>query len=141
MALLRKLQGQQSVVSDGGNLDILGVAEQGGEVAILVLFVRLGRVIGSKAFFPRIPLEESRKQALSAFILQYYLNPLHSEEPIERIVTSHSLPDKESVQSALQASLNRKIMITDRKHAPYRQWQTMADTNSSYALSQHLAKQ
>ena len=66
---------------------------------------------------------------------------MHSEEPIERIVTSHPLAEKESIQTALQTSLQRKIIITDSQHAPYRQWQIMADTNASYSLSQHLAKQ
>lgn len=141
IALLRKLQGQQSMVSEEGNVDILGMAAQADNVAIVVVFVRHGRVIGNKAFFPRIPLEEGRKQALPTFILQYYLNPLHGEDPIERIVTSQSLTDKEALQTALQESLQRKIIITDRKQAIFRQWQMMADTNASYALSQHLAKQ
>ena len=50
------------MVCDGGNIDILGVAVQGEEVAVLVLFIRNGRMIGNKAFFHRIPLDEARNK-------------------------------------------------------------------------------
>lgn len=140
IALLRKLQGQQSMVSDGGNIDILGMAALGEDVAVVVVFVRHGRVIGNKAFFPRVPLEEGLKQVLPSFILQYYLNPLHGEDPIERIVSSKKVEDKEALQGALEARLQRNILITDRKQAVFRHWQAMADINAAYALSQHQAK-
>lgn len=140
IGLLRKIQEQQSMVSDKGNLDIIGIAEQAGEVAIVVMFVRNGRLLGNKAFFPQMPLEAERAEVLSAFIPQYYLNPLHGEEPIERIIMSQPLADKEWIQNALQETLQTKIIITDRKQANYKQWQAMADTNASFVLSQHLAK-
>jgi len=140
IALLRKIQEQQSVISDHGNIDILGIAEQLGEVAIVVMFVRNGRLLGNKTFFPQMPLSSSKQEVLSAFIPQYYLNPLHGEDPVEHIVVSHPLSDKEWIQNALQETLQRKIGITDRKQAIYKQWQEMADTNAGYILSQHLAK-
>lgn len=140
IALLRKIQEQQSVVSDAGNIDILGVAEQLGQIAIVVMFVRHGRLLGNKAFFPQMPLSTEPAQALAAFIPQYYFNPIHNEECIERIVVSQPLVDKNWIENALSEALNRKIVITDRKLSLYKQWQKMADTNASFALSQHLAK-
>ncbi len=140
ISLLRKVQEQQTIVSDHGNIDILGAAEQMGEIVIVVMFVRNGRLLGNKAFFPKLPLGSNIKEALSAFIPQYYFNPVHGEEPIERIVVSYPLPDKEWIQNGLAEALQREIIITDRKLALYKQWQNMADTNASYALSQHLAK-
>ena len=140
VALLRKIQEQQSIVSDSGNIDILGAAEQMGQIAIVVMFVRNGRLLGNKAFFPQMPLAANLADALEAFIPQYYFNPVHHEDHIERIVVSQILPDKEWIQNALTESFGHKLIITDRKLAPYKQWQKMADTNASFALSQHLAK-
>jgi excinuclease ABC subunit C len=140
IALLRKVQEQQAMVSEAGNIDVLGVAIQADEAAVVVMFVRNGRVLGNKVFFPKMPLTASREEVLAAFIPQYYLNPQHSEEPIERIVVSQPLADKEWLQEALQKILQRKIAISDRKQAIYKQWQKMVDTNASYMLSQHLAK-
>lgn len=140
--LLRTLQEQQSIVSDSGNIDVIGVAQQKDAIAITVIFIRNGRLLGNKSFFPHTPFSEHLKEeALSAFIPQYYLNPLHGEESVQCIVVSRTLPDKEWIQNALEENLQRKITITDRKQALYKQWQTMADTNAAYALSHHLAKQ
>ena len=140
IGLLRKIQEQQSVVSDSGNIDILGAAEQLGQIAIVVMFVRHGRLLGNKAFFPQLALSADLAQALEAFIPQYYFNPVHNEERIERIVVSQQLSDKDWIENALSEALKRKIVITDRKLPIYKQWQKMADTNASFALSQHLAK-
>ncbi|MBS0351735.1 MAG: excinuclease ABC subunit UvrC, partial [Proteobacteria bacterium] len=140
IALLRKIQEQQSVVSDHGNIDILGASEQMNEIAIVVMYIRNGRLIGNKAFFPKITLTANLAEAISAFIPQYYFNAIHREEPVERIVVSRALPDKIWIENALNEILDRKITITDRKLPLFKQWQNMADTNASYALSQHLAK-
>ncbi len=140
ISLLRKIQEQQSMVSDSGNIDILGAAEQMGQVAIVVMFVRNGRLLGNKAFFPQTPPSSKIEEVLSAFIPQYYLNPIHRDEPIDRIVSTHTLTDKEWIQNALSELLQKKISITDRKLAIYKQWQKMADTNAGFVLSQHLAK-
>lgn len=140
IGLLRKIQEQQSMVSDSGNVDILGAATQLGQIAIVVMFVRNGHLLGNKAFFPQMPLSTDLAEALAAFIPQYYFNPIHREERIERIVVSRPLLDKDWIENALNEALNRKITITDRKLPAYKQWQKMADTNASFALSQHLAK-
>lgn len=140
IATLRKIQEQQSMVSDDGHIDILGISTSMNEIAIAVLFVRHGRLIGHKTFFPKTLLVFQAAEALSAFIPQYYLNPMHNEEPIERIITIHRLPDKEWIQNALAESLQHKIMITDRKMSQFKQWQTMADNNAEFALRQHLVQ-
>lgn len=140
IATLRKIQEQQSMVSDDGHIDILGISTSMNEIAIAVLFVRHGRLIGHKTFFPKTLLAFKAAEALSAFIPQYYLNPMHNEEPIERIITTHRLPDKEWMQNALEESLHHKITITDRKMRQFKQWQSMADNNAEFALRQHLVQ-
>lgn len=139
IALLRKVQEQQAMVSDKGNIDVIGLAQQLDSVAIAVMFIRNGRVIGNKTFFPQMPLHSSPGEVLSAFIPQYYLNPLHGEEPIDKVVVSQRLPEKNWIENALQENLKRKISITDKKDALYKQWLTMAETNANYMLNQHLA--
>ncbi|MEH6445883.1 MAG: excinuclease ABC subunit UvrC, partial [Oceanospirillaceae bacterium] len=49
---LQHTQEQQSVIGGDGNADIIGCAIQHGAVCIYQMFVRGGRVIGSKALFP-----------------------------------------------------------------------------------------
>ncbi len=137
---IRKLQAKQSITCDQGNVDVLGVATKLGRVAIAVLFVRAGRVIGHKTFFPNVPADTDASAALEAFIPQYYLSSLRGEDIVDRIVLSESLPDKVWIQNALQEKLAHKIIISDRKHRKYSHWQTMAKTNAVFALAQRLSE-
>ena len=46
------------------------------ESCVHVLSVRNGRLIGSKSFFPNVPEGAANTEILSAFLTQYYLNPI-----------------------------------------------------------------
>lgn len=139
IAQLRRLQKQQSIIGDDGNIDIIGVSQAMGQIGMVLLFIRGGRLIGDRAFFPNVPPDTSMPTALSAFITQYYLSPLRHDDIPERIVTSERFEDRAWVQSALSAALKRKIVITDHQRAPYTAWQQMAKENASHALGHHLA--
>ncbi len=136
---LRRLQKQQFMMRDNGNIDVIGVSESMGYVGFVVIFIRAGRVIGSKPFFPNMPRDTNKQDALTAFVSQYYLSPLHHDDLPERIVLSEILEDRLWIQNALSDVLQHKFTISDTKRAPYKQWQHMAAVNASEALTQHLA--
>ena len=140
IARLRQLQTKQYITGDKGDIDIIGVAEKMGDVAISMLFIRSGRLIGHKAFFPNIPMNMDVKTALSEFIPQYYLSPLRGEAIVERIVLSEPIADRVWIQQALQEKLGKKLIISDRKLEQYRRWQSLAQSNAKFALAQHLAE-
>ena len=74
---LRKIQEEQYVANQGNDADILAAELQQPYVCVHVIYVRAGRIIGSKAFYPRFKLAESAADVLCAFISQNYL----SEQP------------------------------------------------------------
>ena len=140
IATLRKLLAQQYIVGDTGNIDILGITIDKGHAAICVLFIRGGRLLGHRSFFPQIPSETNMSQVLSAFIPQYYLHPIHEEQPLERIITSCQVEDKVWLEEALVEIFKRKIKITDHARSEqFQRWQQMAYTNAKQALTTHLA--
>ena len=136
---LRQLQKQQFIINGKGNVDVIGAAELDGEVGLVILFIRSGRIIGHKAFFPIMPRGTDLSTALVEFIPQYYLSPLRNGDIPERIVMSERLTDRLWIQGALVTGLNRKLVISDQKRTPYRQWQHMAVLNAKQALSRHLS--
>ena len=138
---LRQLQTKQVITGDQGDIDIIGLAQQQGKTAVAVLFVRSGRLIGNKAYFPNVPADTEPGQVLAAFIPQFYLSPLRGEQMVEQIVLSDKLPDKTWIQNALYEELRQKIKITDQRIPGYRQWQSLAQSNAKYALASHLAQQ
>ncbi len=137
---LRRLQQQQVITGDSGDIDVLGVAEKMGQIAFTFLYIRGGRLIGNKTFFPKIPAQTDAQAALSAFIPQYYLNPVRAGNIPQRLILSVSLSDRQWIQDALQNELKCKLHISDRKLARYKQWQVMATTNAAHALAQHLSE-
>lgn len=137
---MRRLSTTQYITGDQGDVDVMGIAQKMGQISISILFIRGGRLIGHRAFFPNTPPDTSISDALSEFIPQYYLSPLRGDQVVQRIVTSEKLADREWVQSALQAQLESKIVITDRHGAKFKQWQTLSQKNAELALAQHLSE-
>jgi excinuclease ABC subunit C len=137
---MRRLSTTQYITGDQGDVDVMGIAQKMGQIAVSILFIRGGRLIGHRAFFPNTPPDTTMSDALAEFIPQYYLSPLRGEKAVQRIVTSEKLVDREWIQSALQTQLESKIVITDRHGEKFKQWQTLSRKNAELALEQHLSE-
>lgn len=136
---LRKLQETQCITGSENNLDVIGVALAHGVAAVSVVFVRQGRIIGQRIYFPQIGIADDISQILSAFIIQYYLHRQREDDVIDKIVLSDKLADKAALQELLEQHFGHKLTITDFRGALYRQWQQMAKTNAQHGLANHLA--
>jgi excinuclease ABC subunit C len=139
IAQLRRLQKQQFIIGHQGNIDIIGVSESMGQMGFAVMFIRGGRLIGYRAFFPNVPPGTDLQTALAAFISQYYLNPLRVHDVPERMILGERLSDRRWIKNALSSALAQKIIIIDSHRAPYIAWQRMAKENATQALVQQLA--
>jgi excinuclease ABC subunit C len=137
---LRKLQATQFITGGKGNIDIFGAAEKMGDIAIAIVSIRHGQMIGHKTFFPNLPPDTSIEEAFGAFIPQYYFNPVRQSQAIDRIVLSHKMTDKTWIQSALQEILHADIQIMDRQTPAFREWQSIATSNAIDALTQHQSE-
>ena len=135
---LRRLQESQCVSGQKGNVDVVGVAIQLGVAAVSVLFVRQGRVIGQRLYFPQMGIADTVPAVLSSFLLQYYLQQPRDQDKIEKIVLSDQLPNHIDIATALSESIGYRVHVTDFKGAVYRQWQAMAKTNAQHALTQRM---
>ena len=59
---------------EGGDLDVIAVASEGGLACVQVFFIRGGRNLGNKAFFPKHTEDAEPADILAAFIPQFYLH-------------------------------------------------------------------
>jgi excinuclease ABC subunit C len=137
---LRQLQQQQFVTDGKGDIDIFGVVQQTGKIAIAVVSIRNGQLIGHKTYFPETVESVSIEESLSAFVPQYYFNPMRESQPIDRIVLSHVIADRSWIQSALQEMWGSKVIVSDRKTVALREWIAIAVTNAESELSQQIEK-
>lgn len=138
MMQLRRLQETQCVSGKSGNLDVIAVSIEQGRAAVNVVFVRQGRVIGQRVFYPRLGVNHTVEVILEAFLLQYYLDPQRQQDRIEKIILSDKLSSKPSVEAALTEQWGRQVTVSDFRGALYRQWQSLAKTNAQHELRNYL---
>ncbi|PKM04908.1 MAG: excinuclease ABC subunit C [Gammaproteobacteria bacterium HGW-Gammaproteobacteria-6] len=138
MALVRRVQDQQSMDTEQGNVDVIAAAVTPGGACVHVLMVRQGRVLGSRNHFPKVPIEQSCGDVLAAFLPQYYLGGGERELPAEIIVNADH-EDLPVITSALSQARGHNLAITHRVRGTRSRWQSMAVTNADLALSAMLA--
>jgi excinuclease ABC subunit C len=136
---LRKIQEQQYVVGNQGDIDIMVAVKSPGGVCVLVMFIRGGRMLGNKTFFPSTRLNEDEAAVLAAFLPQFYLAENSSREIPKDIVVNSKLEDKSLFTDALSDRANRKISVGDNVRGHRQRWVNIAVTSAEQALGSHLA--
>ena len=134
---LQKVQEQQYVSGMQGDADVIACAIKPGGVCVHMLFVRGGRIIGSKAYHPKVSIEESEAEILSAFIAQWYLSG--QRDIPAYVITSAGLDDKDCIEEALAEARSKKVTLTDTVRGERAGWQKLAYTNAEQQLNSYLA--
>ncbi|WP_066964275.1 excinuclease ABC subunit UvrC [Microbulbifer sp. Q7] len=136
---LRRLQSDQVAESGGADVDVLGVATSGGICCVHVLFVRQGRILGSRSYYPSEKLGLDDAALLSAFIPQFYLGT--SRELPRQILVSEPLDDLEALQQALTKQAGKDIQVVHRLRGNRATWVEMAQQAASQNLQSRTASQ
>ena len=136
---LRKVQEQQHVVGGAGDVDVMAAVQSSGVACLLVMFIRDGRLLGNKTFFPKIKLDENAGALVSAFVPQFYLSSQKSKDVPSEIIVNAKLADKAVLQEALSEQSGRKVLLSDSVRSQKRRWLDMAETNAEQSLGVHLS--
>lgn len=131
---LRRIQERQYVSSMQGDSDVLAAIVRDGIAVVEVSFVRGGRHLGSKAYFPKGSTDISAAELLEAFIPQYYLG---KDVPAE-ILLSHEVEGAALLQEVLQTESGHKVSLRKPQRGHATRWLQMAKTNAEISLIQRL---
>lgn len=71
MLAIQKVQEKQRMVTQRGDLDVVGLATDGPMVCVQILFIRSGRLLGRENYFVHNE-GDTEQQVMSDFIKQYY---------------------------------------------------------------------
>ncbi|MGP3789748.1 excinuclease ABC subunit UvrC [Pseudomonas sp. B392_1p] len=138
VAILRRVQDQQSMEGGTGDVDVVAAIINPGGACVHLISVRGGRVLGSKNFFPQVAIEEESGAVLAAFLAQYYLANSERDLPSELIVnTQHE--DFPVLLAAIVELRGRELSISYRVRGNRARWQQLAVTNAEQALTSRLA--
>lgn len=138
IALLRRVQDQQSMEGGTGDVDVVAAMVSPGGACVHLITVRGGRVLGSKNFFPQVAIEEAAADVLAAFLAQYYLGSSERDLPNELIVNCEH-EDFATLVAAIAEVRGRELSISHRVRGTRARWQQLAVTNAEQALAARLA--
>lgn len=108
--MIRQIQADQSIEKGSGSLDVISATLDGDEACVHMLYVRQGRIIGSRSFFPKVQLQESSAEMLETFLAQHYLTGPEARVPAELLVSAEFEGIK-TIEEALREHCKRKISI------------------------------
>ncbi|MEL6116609.1 excinuclease ABC subunit UvrC [Photobacterium sp. SP02] len=137
---LRRIQEQQFVSQDSDDdLDVIGVAHDKGMACIHALFIRQGKVLGSRSYFPRMPAETDMNEVITSFISQFYFNQAEGRTIPSVILVSESLGDEQAALSAaLTEVAGRKVELRSQARGYRARYLKLAQTNALTALTSKL---
>lgn len=137
---LRRIQEQQYVVSSGGDIDVVYAEQSPSGLCVLVMFIRKGRMLGNKTFYPNNRLDQGLGEVLTAFLAQFYLNDGKTLDLPDEIVVNALLSDKSLLVDTLSELKGKKIAVKDRVRGTRARWLEIASNTAQQALGSHVAK-
>lgn len=136
---IRRVQEQQYVTSEGGEVDVFGVALEATTACIQVVYVRGGRVIGNQSFFQNTKGEDQLNAILNEFLPQYYLGSRNGRDLPKEIIAPLEIESAAALVEAIEQSDDCKIKFLHSVRSHRAGWQKIAMTNAQENLISYMA--
>lgn len=136
---LRKVQERQWVAGTQDEMDIFGFAFKGSMACIQVMFIRDSQLLGSKAFFPKVPSTATEDEIFEAFLLQFYL--AGNKVIPKQIVLPKALSDETAIADLLSQEANHRVKLFKGAREEKRQYLQLAQANALNALEAQYGQQ
>ncbi|WP_420821504.1 excinuclease ABC subunit UvrC [Pseudomaricurvus alkylphenolicus] len=138
IAALKRVQAQNIVESGSADIDVIALHQQAGMVCVHLLYIRQGRILGSKSHFPKGQLLEVGGELLASFLAQFYLQGAERDYPRVTLL-SHEVSDHEVISEAIQQQCGRQIAFQSDLRGQRNRWMQMALTAAKENLQAQLA--
>ena len=141
---MRQVQAQQIIESGKGSVDVIAGAVDGDQACIHMLYVRHGRMLGSRSFYPKVPLASSLEDIISEFIPRHYVQANAQEVKMtadipKEIIVGLDLPDQSLLEEALGIAADRKALIKNITRGTKKRWLELATRTAEQNLSGRMA--
>jgi len=135
VAALRQLQAQHHVQGASADMDVVACRIEAGMACVSVLFFRDGISLGTRDFFPRLPLDAEPADVLAQFVAQYYL-----DRPVPReLILGEELPEQAVLAEVLTEQSGHAVELKSRVRGERARFLQMAERNAQASLTQRLA--
>ena len=136
---LRRVQEKQYIDNGRGDTDIIAAAIGSGHACIQVLYVRRGRMLGSRSYYPNLGIIDNQSDLLAAFISQAYIasGGAMGSVPSE-IITNIEPNDSVSLATALSESVGKQIKLLNNVRSGKAKWLAMASETATQNLTARI---
>ena len=132
---LQKVSEKQYISGDSRDIDVVVCYSKQAQACVQVNFIRDGRHLGSRSYFPQLPEALEEAEVLAAFITQFYL----AHEIPSEIILSHALNEQALIEETLGEQAQRKVRLTSQVRGDRDRWLQLARRNVEATLNNRLA--
>ncbi len=134
---LRQIQSHQSINGEVGDLDIIACAQEGGLYGVQVFFIRGGRNLGNRGFFPVAPEETSLETLMAGFLAQCYTD----KNAPPALIVNIEPDDRELLEQVFSERAGYRVHIKSSVRHDRARWLEMACDNARIAIRARLSSQ
>ena len=139
IAALRQVQAQQMIEKGSGTIDVVAGAVSNGQACVHMLYVRQGRILGSRSYYPKAPLAEQVTELLDEFLPHLYLSGGGRPDLPKEILLNANIEGAEALTQALKDRVGRNIEIRDSVRGFRAKWLELAQRTAEQNLTAKLA--
>ena len=136
--MLQKVVEKQYISGDDRDVDIVACYTSGAQACVQVFFIREGRNLGNRSYYPKLPEAMSESDVLTGFLSQYYLQQTAAQQQAREIILSHQVNEQEALQQAISDHMGHSIRLTHQVRTDRARWVQMALNNAETALRSRM---
>jgi excinuclease ABC subunit C len=139
ISALRQVQAQQMIEKGRGTIDVVAAAVSNGQACVHMLYVRQGRILGSRSYYPKTPLAEQPDDLLEEFVPQLYLSGGGRPDLPKEILVNAQFEGAQLLTDALSERIGRNIEIRNKVRGFRAKWIELAQRTAEQNLAGKLA--
>ena len=139
ISALRQIQSEQVMEKGSAVIDVVAAAVIDGMVCVHILYIRQGRILGSRSYYPKSRLINDPDELLGDFLPLLYLEGGSRPDLPKEIVISHKVADVELIADAIKQQVSRTIDIRHSVRGVRSKWLELALRTAQQNLSAKLA--
>ena len=116
------------------DIDIIAIAYQLGLACVQVLFIRQGKILGNRSYFPKVPSNTNLAELTETFVGQFYLQAHQGRTIPNTIIVDQKLEEKADLEALLSDQAGRKVIIQDHAKGDKSKYLQLAQMNAKAAL-------
>ena len=139
ISALRTVQAEQMIEKGKGTIDVVAGAVTNGQACVHMLYIRQGRILGSRSYYPKAPLAEKVGELLDEFLPHLYLEGVGRPDLPKEILVNAPVEGSDALCDALKMRVGRNIEIRDSVRGFRAKWIELAERTAEQNLTAKLA--